>query len=78
MQKSLKITREKKTLINFNLPLSKVFEKAKIGVYLKPLTPKAYPNPLLANYHIDEYYDYHQGHGYTTKLITPTTCTLNN
>ena len=48
------------------MPISKVFEKLKAKGLLKPLDPRAIPNPLPITFDVSKRCAYHQGPGHDT------------
>ena len=62
----MKLERERRAFSDLGLPLSVVYRKALAANLLKPLEPRAPPNPLPRNYNANEHCEYHQGPGHKT------------
>ena len=62
----IKLERERRAFSDLGLSLSVVYKKALAANMVKPLEPKAPPNPLPKSYNAKEYREYHQGAGHKT------------
>ena len=65
-QPPIQLERERRAFSDLGLPLSVVYKKVLAANLVKPLEPKAPPNPLPKSYNANEYCEYHQGAGHKT------------